>query len=253
MIRGIIYWIFGTIFTVLVTFFFYLMYPLFRLNADLPHLIVKFWSKGLLNFFCGASVEMHGWENIDLSKNYIIVSNHRSHTDILLATAAVGLQFRWLSKSSLFKIPGFGWAMKIVGYVPVERGKYMSGSRSLDNVKRVLEEGKSVWIFPEGTRTPKEKLGSFKRGAFLLARETGKPILPVILTHTDEIFYRAHIIRRKTVKVIICKPVYYKDYKDVSLSERDEMLKMIQTVSSLIQDKYNQDKYNSENGFKPRG
>ena len=137
-------------------------------------------------------------------------------------------------------------AMKIAGYVPVERGKYMSGSRSLDNVKKVLEDGKSVWIFPEGTRTPKDKLGNFKKGAFLLAKETGKPILPVILTHTDEIFYRTHIIKRKTVKVIICKPVYYKDFKDSSLGERDEMLKMIQAVSGLIQDKFN--KY----GFKPR-
>ncbi|HEB29983.1 MAG TPA: 1-acyl-sn-glycerol-3-phosphate acyltransferase [Spirochaetes bacterium] len=238
MIRGIIYWIFGTIFTVLVTFFFYLMYPFSRLNPDLPHLIVKFWSKGLLNFFCGTGIEVSGWENIDLSRNYIIVSNHRSHTDILLATAAVGLQFRWFSKSSLFKIPAFGMAMKIAGYVPVERGKYMSASRSLDNVKKVLEEGKSVWIFPEGTRTPKDKLGKFKRGAFLLAKETGKPILPVILAHTDEIFYRTHIIRRKTVKVIICKPVFYKDFKDGTLGERDVMLKMIQLVSGLIQDKF---------------
>ncbi len=148
MIRGIIYWIFGTIFTVLVIFFFYLMYPFLRLNPDLPHLIEKFWSKGLLNFFCGTRIEVSGWENIDLSGNYIIVSNHRSHTDILLADAAVGLQFRWLAKSSLFKIPAFGMAMKIAGYVSVERGKHMSASRSLDNVKKVLEKGKSVWIFP---------------------------------------------------------------------------------------------------------
>ena len=157
MIRGIFYWIFGTIFTVLVTFFFYLMYPFLRLNADFPHLIVKFWSKGLLNFFCGASIEMSGQENIDLSRNYIIVSNHRSHTDILLASAAVGLQFRWLSKSSLFKIPAFGMAMKIAGYVPVERGKYMSGSRSLDNVKGEKEEKKPVKLDKEIEKIDKEE------------------------------------------------------------------------------------------------
>jgi len=238
MIRGIFYWIFGTIFTVLIIIFFYLMYPFLRLNPDLPRLIERFWAKGLLIFFCGTRIEVSGLENIDLSGNYIIVSNHRSHTDILLADAAVGLQFRWLAKSSLFKIPAFGMAMKIAGYVSVERGKHMSASRSLDNVKKVLEQGKSVWIFAEGTRTPKDKLGKFKRGAFLLAKVTGKPILPVIFAHTDEIFYRTHIIRRKTVKVIICKPVYFNDFKDETLGERDEMLKTIQAISSLIQDKF---------------
>jgi 1-acyl-sn-glycerol-3-phosphate acyltransferase len=238
MIRGVLYWIFGTIFTVLVAFFFYLLYPFLRLYPDFPHLIVNFWARGLLNFFCGSGIEISGWENVDLSRNYIIVSNHRSHMDILLANAAVGLQFRWLSKSSLFKIPVFGWAMKIAGYVSVERGKYMSASRSLENVKKVLENGKSIWIFPEGTRTPQDKLRRFKRGAFLLAKETGKPVLPVILVHTDKIFYRTHIIKPQTVKVIICKPVYYEDFQNGKISEREVMGKMIQKVKDLIQEKY---------------
>jgi 1-acyl-sn-glycerol-3-phosphate acyltransferase len=247
MIRGVIYWIFGTIFTVLVCVFFYLLIPFSLLNPNFPHLIINFWAKGLLNFFCGSGIEISGWENIDPSRNYIIVSNHRSHMDICLANASIGLQFRWLAKSSLFKIPGFGGAMKIAGYVSVERGKYISAIRSLNNVKRVLEEGKSVWIFPEGTRTPDDKLGRFKKGAFLLAKETGKPILPVILVNTDKIFYRTHIIKPQIVKVIICRPVYYKDFEKATGSEREVMDNMLQSVKNLIQDTY--DRYN-KNGFK---
>ncbi len=239
MIRGIFYWVFGTVFTILVAFAFYILYPILRINPNIPHLIVKFWSNGLLTFFCGADIEVIGRRNIDLSKNYIIVSNHRSHMDIPLASVAVPLQFRWLSKSSLFKIPVFGLAMKIAGYVSVERSRSISASRSLDRVKDVLEEGKSVWIFSEGTRTPRDELGKFKRGAFLLAKDTKKPLLPVILVHTDKIFYRPYIVRRRTVKVIVCEPLYYNDFIEEKMSDRDVMSRMSQSVRELIQKKYN--------------
>ncbi|MBA7669648.1 hypothetical protein ES703_77780 [subsurface metagenome] len=239
MIRGILYWVGGIIFTIPCALYFYLMYPFFRRSPDLPHLIIRFWSRILVKIFYGAGIEVIGKENIEPAKNYIIVSNHRSYTDILFANAAIPLQFRWLSKSSLFKIPVFGLAMKIAGYVPIERTKYMSASRSLEKIKEVLNKEKSVWIFPEGTRTPQDEPGRFKRGAFLLAKETEKPLLPVVMVNTDKIFLKPFIIRPVCVQVIVLKPVYYSDFNKSQMSERVVMDQMSQHIRKIIRSNYN--------------
>lgn len=239
MIRGILYWSGGLLFTILIALCFYLLLPLYLVKSDLPHLVINFWAKVLVKVFYGAKLEVKGLENITEKQNYIIVSNHRSYTDILFAHAVLPLQFRWLAKSSLYKIPVIGLAMRIAGYVPVERTKYISASRSLQLIKDILNQGRSVWIFPEGTRTPKEELGKFKRGAFLLAKETKKPILPVILVNTDRIFERPYIIRRKTVNGIVLKPVYYSEFKTQGVSERTAMESLSQHLREKIQSHYN--------------
>jgi 1-acyl-sn-glycerol-3-phosphate acyltransferase len=194
---------------------------------------------GLVKLFYGTDIQLIGSEKIDPDGNYIIVSNHRSYTDILVSSAAIPLQFRWLAKRSLFKIPVIGGAMRIAGYISIEREKFLSASRSLDRVKEVLEDGKSVWIFPEGTRTPEAELRRFKRGAFMLAKESEVPLLPVVLVNTDKIFSRPFIIKPTSVKVIVLDPVYYREFRKNSIDERSAMEKMMYHMRQIIQSIYN--------------
>jgi 1-acyl-sn-glycerol-3-phosphate acyltransferase len=240
MIRAFLYWTGGVIFTIFFTVIFYLMTPFYRKYPGFPHAVIRIWSKTLVRVFYGCEISLYGREFIDPSSNYIIVSNHRSYTDILFAGAAVPLQFRWLAKSSLFRIPVIGAAMRIAGYISIERTKYKSASRSLEHVKAVLERGKSsVWIFPEGTRTPKEVLGNFKRGAFVLARETGKPLLPVILVNTDKLFVRPWVIKPKDVKVIVKPPLRYADFRTAHAGDREAERRLMTHLKELLQEEYN--------------
>jgi len=239
MIRGLFYWIFGCIFTFILIIIIFLVSPFLTKNSNFPHRVSQMWAKGLISVFGGVKVDFIGKENIDKSKNYIIVSNHRSYTDILIGSAFVPLQFRWLAKKSLFKIPMIGWVMKIAGYISVEREKLISASKSLGSVKDVLDAGKSVWIFPEGTRTPKKELKDFKRGAFFLAKETKINILPISLVKTEKIFYNPLIIKERNVKIVVDKPVCYKDFIKDSRNEKDAMSKMISFTKTIIQKNYN--------------
>jgi 1-acyl-sn-glycerol-3-phosphate acyltransferase len=239
MIRAFLYWTGGVIFTIFFAVIFYLMTPFYRKYPGFPHGIIRIWSKALVRVFYGVKVSLNGKEFIDQSSNYIIVSNHRSYTDILFASAAIPLQFRWLAKSSLFRIPVFGAAMRIAGYVSIERTKYKSASRSLEQVKAVLEKGESsVWIFPEGTRTPKKVLGNFKRGAFVLARETGKPLLPVVLINTDTLFVRPWVIKPKNVKVIVKPPLRYTDFRAAHTDDREAERRLMTHLRELLQEEY---------------
>jgi 1-acyl-sn-glycerol-3-phosphate acyltransferase len=241
MIRGIIYWIVGLVITFLFMITVFICYPFIGKDSDFSHNVSKLWSRIAFGFLCGVKLEVKGAENIDTDKNYIIVSNHRSHTDIFTASWAVPLQFRWLAKSSLFKIPLFGTAMRVCGYIPIEREHSISASKSLESTKQVLLKGRSVWIFPEGTRTPGEVLGRFKRGAFYLAKETGFPILPVVMVNTDKIFRTPVSIKPNRVTVVIYKPVLYSDIK-ASISQeagaRQAINKLAEDIRTIIQTGY---------------
>jgi 1-acyl-sn-glycerol-3-phosphate acyltransferase len=208
MIRGIAYWTLGILLTVLMFIFTLATIPFHRRRVnDYVHNMVRRWTTILLRCLLGVRVTRIGEERIDPERAYIIVSNHRSYTDILIGCSVMPLQFRWLAKESLFRIPLIGLGMRWAGYVPIVRERSRAASRSLGEIRRVLESGRSVWIFPEGTRTRRAELGRFKRGAFLVALETGVPILPVTLVHSDRIFVRPLVVGGRDVLVEYHEPV----------------------------------------------
>ncbi len=239
MIRGILYWVIGPI----ITFFLFItavvVYHLNGKNTNFPHVISRIWSKIILNFLCGVKLKIKGLDKIDPNQKYIIVSNHRSNIDIFVASASIPLQFRWLAKESLFKLPLIGYGMKICGYIPVTREKAFSAVKSLNSVKEVLEDGKSVWIFPEGTRTKKKELGRFKRGAFIMAKETGVPILPVVMVNTDRLFQSPIKISPVEIYVEILEPVIYSDYLKKYEDEKVAINKLVDDIREKIQKVYN--------------
>jgi 1-acyl-sn-glycerol-3-phosphate acyltransferase len=112
---------------------------------------------------------------------YVVVSNHESFVDILLISH-LPWEMKWLSKVEIMRIPVLGWAMRIAGDIPVERGTRRSGVKAMLRCREILRGGVSVIIFPEGTRSPTDELLPFKDGAFRLAIEAGVPVLPLAVT-----------------------------------------------------------------------
>jgi 1-acyl-sn-glycerol-3-phosphate acyltransferase len=110
----------------------------------------------------------------------VVVANHQSLLDILLLSH-VPREMKWIAKEELFRVPWLGWIFRISGDIPVKRGDAESGGEALARARRYLENGMSVMIFPEGTRSKTAKLLPFKSGAFRLAIEAGVPILPIVV------------------------------------------------------------------------
>ena len=124
---------------------------------------------------------------------YVIVGNHQSNADVL-AMYYLGVQFRWLSKASVFRLPMIGPAMRWAGYVPVKRGDRSSHSQALAKSAEILKNGISMFFFPEGTRSRDGMVAPFKVGAFKLAVETGVPILPVTICGAGELLPKGSLI-----------------------------------------------------------
>jgi 1-acyl-sn-glycerol-3-phosphate acyltransferase len=175
--------------------------------------------------------------NIDRKKSYIYMSNHQSNFDIPVLLAYLDVQFRWLAKAELFKIPVFGPAMKKAGYISIDRSNRKSSFHSLKKAADTIRNGASVMIFPEGTRSRDGNIRPFKKGGFILAVDSGAPIVPVILHGTWHIMSRNGLmIRPGTVTMEIEEPI---ETGSFSRKTKDMLL---ERVSRIIQDSFEKGK-----------
>lgn len=117
------------------------------------------------------------------SHPFVAVANHESLADIILI-GWLPWDMKWLSKSSIFRVPFLGQMMRMAGDVGVERSDAGSRGTSYSKLRRWLRRGASIMIFPEGTRSRTPEMLPFRKGAFRLAIETGLPILPMAVHGT---------------------------------------------------------------------
>lgn len=210
--------IFGTT-AILVSFF--------DKSGNLSHIVARAWGRSIL-FASRIHVTVKGFSNIDPDKPYIFMPNHSSNFDIPVILAHLKVQFRWLAKAELFRIPLFGFAMKRVGYISIDRSNRKSAFESLARAAQTIRNGQSVLIFPEGTRSRDQSVKEFKKGGFVLAVESGVPIVPVVIHGTWRIMSKNGLmVRPGNVTVEIFEPIETKDY---SRSTKNELLERVHRV-----------------------
>jgi len=199
----------------------------FSRTGNMVHLIARIWGRGIL-FVSRIKVSVQGLAHIDPSRSYVYMSNHQSNFDIPVLLAHLPVQFRWLAKAELFKIPIFSRAMRGAGYIRIDRSNRESAIQSLNEAAAKMKDGVSVMIFPEGTRSRDGKIRPFKKGGFVMAVDTGVPIVPVILRGTWPIMTKSSWrINTGTVSLKIEKPV---DTTGYSRETKDDLIEMVRSV-----------------------
>jgi 1-acyl-sn-glycerol-3-phosphate acyltransferase len=153
-------------------------------------------------------VTVHG-PPVDWSRAYVIMSNHQSHFDLPIVCYVVRGTVRMVAKKELFRIPIFGRAMREAEMICIDRDDRASAIASLRAAGDLIADGVSVWIAPEGTRSKTGRLGPLKKGGFMLAHETGAPILPIAIAGTHAILPpgTAVVKRGKPVRVQLGEPL----------------------------------------------
>ncbi|KAL0345805.1 UNVERIFIED_CONTAM: 1-acyl-sn-glycerol-3-phosphate acyltransferase BAT2, chloroplastic [Sesamum radiatum] len=162
---------------------FVLMFDRYRRQAH--YLVAKTWA--FLTVAPFVKIEYEGLENLPPTNTpAVYVANHQSFLDIY-TLLTLGRSFKFISKTSVFLYPIIGWAMFLLGVIPLKRMDSRSQMDCLKQCMGLIKKGASVFFFPEGTRSKDGKLGPFKKGAFSVAAKTGVPVVPITLIGTGEI------------------------------------------------------------------
>ncbi len=169
-----------------------------------------------------AGVTVIGRERVDPNRPAIFVANHESMVDIL-AIFAARLPALWVSKIENVYAPVLGWNMYLNGYIFVRRGNLPSIMRMVRTSLAKLREGRSLIVFPEGTRSPDGRLQPFYRGAFMLACRAGVPIIPIVMDGTRGVLGKGSMtVRPRHVTVKILDPIHPSSFDGDSRTLRDE-------------------------------
>jgi 1-acyl-sn-glycerol-3-phosphate acyltransferase len=226
MIRSALLVTVGVAITAFMSFW-AVIFSFFPNADDRVHKIAQLWGK-LLLLICDTKVEVIGKENFPYKNSHVLMANHQSDFDILIALAHLPGQFRWLAKKELFNIPIFGTAMKSAGYISIDRQNREMALQNLEEAALRVRNGKSLMTFPEGTRSRDGEIKAFKQGSFFVAIKSGVPIIPITIIGSGQIMPKKSLrIRPGKIRLIIDKPVETKKYTE---ENRRELIDKIRNI-----------------------
>ena len=217
-------------------------------SEDTSQSIAKLWAKTILRA-CFIKVNITGAENISPQKSYIITPNHQSYFDIFILLASLDLNFKFIAKASLFKIPFLGRAMKRLGYIPIDRENLRSALKSVKKSTELIKNKTSILIFPEGTRSLDGKLLSFKKGGLnMFLKQGGITVLPVAIKGTVNILRKNSLAVHpgQKVELHILKPIEAAEKnKGLSSGKEEGIIKTIEEeMREVLNKKASDDKIN---------
>lgn len=158
------------------------------------------------------------WESsvdpaLDPTQPCVYAANHQSQFDIPALVLAMPADFRMVAKRSLAHVPIFGWALKLAGFVFIDRSDRESAIQTLDQAAKRLHRGTSIVVFAEGTRSRDGTLLPFKRGGFVMALKACVPVVPVTIHGGGAILPKGSLwIRPGSIRVHFGAPVETSEY-----------------------------------------
>jgi 1-acyl-sn-glycerol-3-phosphate acyltransferase len=231
-LRGVLVLLLAPVLTGLVSIVAIIMILIFRRSAADVQFLPRALGR-IIARLSAVSVSMSGADLLEQGRPYIFAANHQSQFDIFVLQGYLGCDFRWLAKLELFKIPVFGKAMQLAGYIPVDRAHGRKALKSLDEAAQRIADGTSVIIFPEGTRSPDGQLGQFKAGTMVLAIKAGVPVVPVAIVGTHRILPKGRLlVRPGRVEIRVGAPIATSEY---TVKQKQELAERLQgQVAELL-------------------
>ncbi|MFN3786457.1 MAG: lysophospholipid acyltransferase family protein [Thiothrix sp.] len=174
-----------------------------------------------LSVTCGVKYQVLGRENIPTSGAFIIMANHQSTWETFALPCIFPQQLSWVLKQELLRIPFFGWGLRLLRPIAIDRSAGKAAVKQISHQgKALLQEGISIVIFPEGTRVGPEETVPFKIGGAILASHSGYPVITV--AHNAGKFWRRHswIKYPGTITVSIGKPFATTNLKADEINQR---------------------------------
>lgn len=194
------------------------------------------WSR-LWLLAAGVELTVSGTEHVSPDRSYVVVANHASNLDIMACFLALPVPIRFLAKKELFRVPILAPAMRAIGIVEVDRQARVAVHEQINSqARKLVATGRSVIVYPEGTRSRHGRLGPFKKGAFTMAVSAGLPVLPVTIVGSGEAWPAGSwLVRGGPVTVTIDPPVETEGLTQAATNQlRDDVRAVIEKRLDLL-------------------
>ena len=176
---------------------------------------VRYVTMGVYKLFYNFHIE--GAENIPQDRALVMASNHRSYAGPVILTMPMKKPVTYMAKEELFKNKLFGWFITKLGAFPVKRGT--GDMQVIDDAVAILNSGRHLVIFPEGTRSKDGKVGKGKTGVAMIAAKSGADVLPCgIIFEGEKLHFRSKLTLRFG-KVIPASEIAVEDASPKALKE----------------------------------
>lgn len=190
--------------------------------------VARFWARAIL-LVTPVRTSISGLDYLRPGQSYVIVCNHQSVYDILVLYGWFPLQFRWVMKQELRRMPFIGYACYKMGHIFVDRSNRAAAKASMEKAKKKISAGVSILFFPEGTRSKGDELLPFKKGAYKMAKDMQLPILPVSIKGANRVMPANSLkILPGKIQLFIHEPITKQQVQDKSIEE------MIQSTRDVI-------------------
>lgn len=175
-------------------------------QAEYLDKVVTHWAR-LMVRATGGKVEISGIENIP-ERNVLFVSNHQGYGDIPVILGFLPKLKGVVAKVEMAKTPIMSNWMRRMGCLFLDRSSLRQSMQMILDGIEMLKSGKTLVIFPEGTRSKGNTVGEFKKGSLQLAAKSGVPVVPVTMDGTYKMYEEKGKVKAATIKVTVHPPIY---------------------------------------------
>jgi 1-acyl-sn-glycerol-3-phosphate acyltransferase len=179
----------------------------------------------------GVKFETRYAPGFDRSRTSLFVCNHVNIFDAFVIYSAIPQFVRGLELDSHFKVPAYGWMMKRFGNIPVKKHASPAEYRQLmKQTRSALDDGVSLIVFAEGSRTRDGRVGAFQDGVFRMAIQFGYPVVPMSIVGSYEFNRKGSwILRPSTIIVHLHDTI---ETGDLSKSDTESLKERVHAIVS---------------------
>jgi 1-acyl-sn-glycerol-3-phosphate acyltransferase len=199
---------------------------LFEKRGYFAHWCARTWARLILRT-TGVRVQVDGADRVTDGRSYVFVSNHQSHFDTAVLFATLPNQLRIIAKESLGRFPFLGWHLRRTGHILVDRRR-PDRAAIFGWADRLLSQGLSLIVYPEGTRSPDGRVQRFKAGSFQIALQSGLPVVPLSIVGTRQIMRKGDLAARPgVVRLVLHEPIDARELGEIDPREFGERVRRI--------------------------
>jgi len=195
-------------------------------SGNFAHKCARAWAR-LILVTTGVRVQVSGLQHLEPGRSYVFAANHQSIYDIPIVFTSIPAQLRIVAKESLGRIPFMGWHLHRAGHLLVDRRN--PGADIVEKMARLVRQGNSLIVFPEGTRSLDGTVGRFKKGSFAVAVDAGLPVVPVTITGSRHVMKKGQLmVCPGVVQLVVHPPISTEGVA------RDQVLRLADRVRTAV-------------------